>query len=310
MIIDPEKATQGAQPNVKLIHLIDATRDGFNLRQRVKGTLIFAGDKLCLGTAHAQASTLSLALGDASGARPVDCKREIPLLAKHLFSDTSLSFNFKWLFIRNLMIKQPPTSEILIATRNAGKIREYQSLLASLPFQLRSLTEFPDTTEVEETGLTFSENAVLKAKAYAEQTGLWTLADDSGLEVEALGGAPGIFSARYGGEMASDADRVELLLAQLQSAGAVQSRARFVCVIAIADPQAQIQNISVGECVGVIAHAPRGTNGFGYDPVFVPDGYEKTFGELPTEIKEQISHRALALKAARAFLLSDSPDAA
>lgn len=203
-------------------------------------------------------------------------------------------------------MKRPPI-EFLIATRNAGKLREFRSLLTSLPLQLRSLAEFPETTEVAETGITFSENAVLKAKAYAEQTGLWTLADDSGLEVEALGGAPGVFSARYGGETASDAERIEMLLAQLSSCGATRSRARFVCVIAIADPQARIQNISTGECTGVIAHAPRGENGFGYDPVFVPDGYDQTFGELPTEIKEQISHRALALKAARAFLLSNFP---
>ena len=206
------------------------------------------------------------------------------------------------------MMKRPQT-ELLIATRNAGKNRELRSLLTSLPLHLRSLAEFPETTEVAETGMTFSENAVLKAKAYAEQTGLWTLADDSGLEVEALGGAPGIFSARYGGGTASDAERIEFLLAQLSSSGATGRRARFVCVIAIADPQTRIQNISMGECAGLIAQAPRGTNGFGYDPIFVPDGYEQTFGELPTEIKEQISHRALALKAARAFLLSNFQDA-
>ena len=177
-------------------------------------------------------------------------------------------------------------------------------MLMALPLQLRSLAEFPGTTEVEETGRTFIENAVLKAKAYAGQTGLWSLADDSGLEVEALGGAPGIFSSRYAGETASDAERIEMLLAQLSSFGATRRRrARFVCVMAIADPQGQIQNISTGECTGTIAHAPRGDNGFGYDPIFVPDGYHQTFGELPTEIKEQISHRALALKAARAFLL-------
>lgn len=207
------------------------------------------------------------------------------------------------------MMTKPPT-EFLIATRNPGKIHEFRSLLTSLPLRLRSLAEFPETTEVAETGTTFSENAVLKAKAYAEQTRIWALADDSGLEVEALGGAPGIFSARYGGETASDAERVELLLSQLSNSGANQRRARFVCVIAIADPLARIHNISRGECTGVIAHAPRGRNGFGYDPVFVPDGYEQTFGELTTEIKETISHRARASKAARAFLLSNFRDAA
>jgi XTP/dITP diphosphohydrolase len=202
------------------------------------------------------------------------------------------------------MRKQPPT-EFLIATRNSGKIHELRSLLNPLPLQLRSLAEFPLTTEVEETGTSFTENAVLKAKAYAEQTGLWALADDSGLEVEALNGAPGIFSSRYAGEEASDAERIEMLLAQLSSSGTTRRQARFVCVIAIADPQGRIQNISTGECAGRIAQAPRGENGFGYDPIFMPDGHDLTFGELPAEIKKQISHRALALKAARAFLHSN-----
>ena len=200
-------------------------------------------------------------------------------------------------------MNRPPT-EFLIATRNAGKILELQSLFASLPLKLRNLAEFPQTTEVAETGTTFSENAVLKAKAYAQQTRLWTLADDSGLEVEALGGAPGIFSARYAGERASDDERIALLLKQLSISGITNRRARFVCVIAIADPQTRIRNVSTGECTGVITQAPRGANGFGYDPIFVPDGYEQTFGELSNDIKEKVSHRALASKATRDFLLN------
>ncbi len=201
------------------------------------------------------------------------------------------------------MTKESP-HELLIATGNKGKIVELQSLLASLPLRLRSLAEFPDVSEVEETGTTFSDNAMLKASAYAGQTGLWALADDSGLEVDALGGAPGVFSARYGGAGLTDGERLERLLEELSQRAPQERRARFVCVIAVSDPQGQIVNISTGKCEGQIIHAPRGTGGFGYDPVFVPDGFEQTFGELPPEIKQNISHRALALQAARSFLVN------
>lgn len=197
-----------------------------------------------------------------------------------------------------------PARELLIATGNQGKIAELQLLLASLPLRLRNLAEFPGITEVEETGATFSDNAVLKARGYAKQTGLWALADDSGLEVEALNGAPGVFSARYGGAGLTDGERLERLLEELSLRAPQQRRARFVCVIAIADPQGQIVNLSTGKCDGQIAQAPRGTGGFGYDPVFVPEGFEQTFGELPQEIKQNISHRAHALQGARAFLMS------
>lgn len=196
----------------------------------------------------------------------------------------------------------PP--ELLIATRNPGKVREVGSLLEAYPLRLRSLAEFPQTSEVEETGATFAENAALKAQAYAAQTGCWTLADDSGLEVDALDGAPGVHSARYGGAGArSDAARVERLLEALSSTGDTQRRARFICVIAIADAEGQLVDLFTGSCEGRIAPEPRGSGGFGYDPVFVPDGYEQSFGELPSEIKQNISHRARALRAAIPFLL-------
>ena len=168
--------------------------------------------------------------------------------------------------------------------------------------RLRSLAEFPSIPDVDETGATFSENAVLKATGYALQTRLWALGDDSGLEVDALGGAPGVFSARYGGASASDADRVRLLLDELSKTVDSQRRARFVCVIVIADAAGQIAHEAHGVCEGRIAHAPRGTGGFGYDPVFIPDGYGQTFGELPVEIKQTISHRARAFAAASSFL--------
>lgn len=201
------------------------------------------------------------------------------------------------------MTKEPLT-ELLIATRNQGKLAELKSLLASLPLRLLSLAAFPEIPDVDETGKTFVENAVLKAQSYAAQTNLWTLADDSGLEVDALEGAPGIYSARYGGEGLTDEDRVERLLDALSVSGDADRRARFVCVLAIADPRGEVVNLSTGRCEGAIALAPRGINGFGYDPVFVPEGYTETFGELSIEIKETISHRARALEEARSFLLN------
>lgn len=193
--------------------------------------------------------------------------------------------------------------ELLIATRNPGKVREVQSLLGPLPLRLRSLAEFPAATEVEETGSTFAENAAIKARAYAAQTGCWTLADDSGLEVEALNGAPGIFSARYGGTQATDAERIGLLLKALSRTGDDARRARFVCVIAVVAPTSDHLELFTGTCEGRIAREARGSGGFGYDPIFVPDGYDQSFSELPPEIKQQISHRARALQAALPFLL-------
>lgn len=200
--------------------------------------------------------------------------------------------------------------DLLIATGNKGKIVELHSLLASLPVRLKTLAEFPGILEVEETGQTFQDNAVLKASGYAGQTGLWTLADDSGLEVDALGGAPGVFSARYGGYGATDAERVRLLLEELSTCAAGERLGRFICVIAIADTQGQIVNLSTGKCEGRIALAPVGTGGFGYDPVFVPRGFNQTFGELSPQIKGRISHRALALEGALAFLKSRFPGTA
>lgn len=194
-------------------------------------------------------------------------------------------------------------SDLVIATHNAGKLREVYSLLASLPLRLHSLAEFSVRDEVEETGATFTENATLKAKAYAARTRCWTLADDSGLEVDALGGAPGVYSARYAGAGASDVERITRLLDELARTNDAKRRARFICAVAIADTEANLIGVFTGSCEGRIAFEPRGSNGFGYDPVFVPDGYTESFGELPEEIKREISHRARALEAARAFLL-------
>ena len=199
------------------------------------------------------------------------------------------------------MTTQHPNT-LLIATRNPGKVRELEEILRGMAVRLLTLADFPDTVEAEETGATFAENAALKAISYARQTGLPALADDSGLEVAALGGAPGLHSARYAGAAASDADRIARLLAELERTGDPERRARFVCAVAFVDGEAAQPRIFTGTCAGRIAPQARGAGGFGYDPLFIPEGYAQTFGELPSEIKQLISHRARALAAARSFL--------
>lgn len=192
--------------------------------------------------------------------------------------------------------------QILVGTKNAGKIRELNNMLAELPVNLRSLSEFEDITEPEETGKTFAENAALKAVYYAQKTRLATLADDSGLEVQALGGAPGVYSARYAGENASDAEKISKLLQDLQDAKDENRSARFVCAIALTNEKGEIIFQTKGLCRGKIAFAPSGENGFGYDPVFVPEGFDRTFGELSREIKSRLSHRARAIEKIIRFL--------
>ena len=193
-------------------------------------------------------------------------------------------------------------SQLLIATNNAGKIRELTALLADLPLRLRQLSEFPQIEEVEETGKTFAENASLKARQYGRETNLWALADDSGLEVDALDGAPGVLSARYAGPNASDEGRNARLLAELSLTVDEQRTARFICAIALYDPATGTTEIFDGTCEGHIAKHPRGHNGFGYDPLFIPSGYAHTFGELSDIVKQQISHRSRALAAVRVYL--------
>ncbi len=184
--------------------------------------------------------------------------------------------------------------QLLVATKNAGKIKELEELLNGLPVNLRSLRDFPDVPDVEETGQTFLENAVLKAQSYARQTDMWALSDDSGLEVAALGNAPGVFSARYAGEKASDAGNIEKLLLELERSQSEDRSARFVCAMTIADEKGEIIFSAEEICAGRIAFEPRGKGGFGYDPIFVPEGFESTFSELSNNIKQQISHRARA----------------
>jgi XTP/dITP diphosphohydrolase len=209
-------------------------------------------------------------------------------------------------------MSQTSNLEILIATHNPGKIREIQAMLGSLPVKLRLLREFTDISAVEETGETYGENARLKALSYARQTGLWALADDSGLEVEALGGMPGVFSARFGGELLSDRERSEGLLLALSHHSHSTRAARFVCSTALAGWRAgdkrsdtsepTLLNVTEGICDGFIVTALRGGNGFGFDPIFAPTGHSQTFAELPREVKGKISHRAKAIANIKVFL--------
>ncbi len=186
--------------------------------------------------------------------------------------------------------------EILAATSNVGKVRELTDLFTGIPIRLRNLREFDGLIEPEETGLDFSENAGIKASYYSRQTGLWSVADDSGLEVLALNGAPGIFSARYGGIDSSDAGRIHKLLEELKETGDPERRARFVCSLAVSDHSGEIRFLIDGVCNGRIALTPQGSAGFGYDPIFVPEGYDQSFGQLPIETKRRISHRAVAFR--------------
>ncbi len=193
----------------------------------------------------------------------------------------------------------PP--KLLLATNNQGKVREYRSLLRDIPYKLVNLKEAGITNVVYEVGDSLEANARLKAIAYARESGLLTLADDSGLEVDALGGAPGPISARYAGEGASDADRVRFLLSRLKDVPREKRTARFRCVIAIATPDDKVELCS-GECRGLITFTPRGERGFGYDPIFYFPELDKTMAELPLATKNQYSHRGQAAREAVAVL--------
>jgi XTP/dITP diphosphohydrolase len=191
--------------------------------------------------------------------------------------------------------------KLLLATTNQGKAREYRHLLKGLPFQLVTLTEEGIHMAVDEKNTTFEQNARLKATVYSNLSHLITLADDSGLEVDALDGEPGIRSARFAGDEASDEDKVERLLARLKEVPWEKRTARFRCVIAIANPEGRTE-LCYGECRGLIAFASKGNNGFGYDPIFYFPELNNTMAELPLETKNQISHRGKAAQEAYRML--------
>ncbi|MGH7795667.1 MAG: XTP/dITP diphosphatase [Candidatus Binatia bacterium] len=188
-------------------------------------------------------------------------------------------------------------TELLVATTNPGKLAEVQAFLAKLPLRITSLKSLANPPEVIEDGRTFEENALKKARMLAEYSGLLTLADDSGLEVDVLSGAPGIYSARYAGEEGDDERNNQKLLGELKGAGEEQRTARFVCALALCAPQSQgMKDWVVRQtCEGRIAFGLSGSHGFGYDPLFFYPPFGKTFGEIEREVKATVSHRGKAL---------------
>jgi XTP/dITP diphosphohydrolase len=188
---------------------------------------------------------------------------------------------------------------VVLATRNEGKIKELARILGSVP--LVGLDEFPGAPEVAETGATFEENALLKARAIAAYTGQPSVADDSGLCVDALNGMPGIFSARWSGTHGDDQANLDLLLAQISDVPDERRGANFTCAAALVFPDGTSQ-VVLGEVTGQLIRTPRGSGGFGYDPVFVPDGYDVTTAEMTADEKDAISHRGKAFRALAPFI--------
>jgi len=192
--------------------------------------------------------------------------------------------------------------ELIVASRNKGKVGEIKELLADLPYRVTSLLEYPDLPEVIEDGKTYQANALKKAREIALATGKMTMSDDSGIEVKALGNAPGIYSARFAGEGASEKARNKKLFAMLKDVPIRKRQARYRCVIALVDAKGRELGMVQGTCGGFIALKEMGENGFGFDPLFLLKRYNKTFGQLPSSLKAKISHRARALKKFRRLL--------
>lgn len=188
------------------------------------------------------------------------------------------------------------TKKLLVATHNQGKVREFAEMMQDMVIAWLGLDDVGVTEDVPETGGTFRENALLKATAYAQMTSLLTLADDSGLEIDALGGAPGVYSARYGGPGLTHAERYQLVLQQLADTPTGERTARFRCVIVVADGYGRVLAEADGVCEGVIALNPAGSGGFGYDPIFWLPEQGKTMAQLSSAAKHQISHRGRAMQ--------------
>ena len=188
----------------------------------------------------------------------------------------------------------PHPERIVVGTRNKGKLAELESLLADVSIRAVSLAQFPEAPDIEEDGDTFEANAAKKATVLAQTIGEWVVADDSGLEVDALDGRPGIYSARYAGEPTDDKANVSKLLGELKGVPTSQRTARFRCVIALASPEELLLTVT-GACEGVILEERRGHGGFGYDPVFFYEPFGESFAELTQSQKNQVSHRGRAL---------------
>lgn len=192
--------------------------------------------------------------------------------------------------------------ELIVASRNKGKVAEIKELLADLPFVVTSLLDYPHVPDIVEDGKTYRANAAKKACQTAKATGKMAMADDSGIEVKFLGNAPGIYSARFAGEGASEAARNRKLFRMLKGVPESRRQARYRCVIALSDAQGRPLGLVQGTCSGYVTTCNRGKNGFGFDPLFLVKRYNKTFGELPSSLKAKISHRARALKKFRLLL--------
>lgn len=189
--------------------------------------------------------------------------------------------------------------EVIIATKNAGKAKEFEHLLEKLGYTVKTLLDFPEIEDIDETGHTFEENAILKAEAVASHLNKMVIADDSGLVIDALDGRPGVYSARYAGEAKNDQANIDKVLSELAGVAEEKRTARFYCALAVAAPNKETFTVH-GTCEGMILTEQRGTNGFGYDPImYIPDK-QKTMAQLSPEEKNQISHRANALKSLEA----------
>ncbi len=194
--------------------------------------------------------------------------------------------------------------KLILATGNKGKIREINALFADMDIVFIGLGEYPGLPEIIEDGNTFHENALKKAKAVYRYTGIVSVSEDSGLEVDALKGAPGVYSSRFASGDATDKENIEKLLHELAETPDERRTARFVSVLCLFD--GEVERYFEGSVSGRIIHEPRGTSGFGYDPLFVPDNYDQTFAELGPDIKNSISHRAKSTAKLKAFLQTDS----
>jgi XTP/dITP diphosphohydrolase len=192
-------------------------------------------------------------------------------------------------------VERQVVRELVVATRNPGKLREIQGILSSFQLKILSLQDFPQIPPPAEDGMTFADNAAKKALEVARKTERFALADDSGLVVEALQGRPGVFSARYAGENATDEQRVQKILSEMANVSEERRQAAFVCAVALASPDGRLQ-ITEAECRGRITFSPRGKGGFGYDPIFFVPEFSKTMAELSPDVKNRISHRGRALK--------------
>ncbi len=195
-----------------------------------------------------------------------------------------------------------PGRRIVIATRNCGKVNEIRGILGNLDVEVLSLNDFPDIESPDETGSSFEENAVIKASHAAQASGLLSVADDSGLEVDALGGLPGVRSARFAGEGASDEENNRKLVGMMEGVPADKRTARFRCCIAACVPDGPVETVT-GTCEGLISFEPRGSGGFGYDPLFVIREDGRTFAEISVERKNRLSHRGNALRAIQPVLV-------